>query len=172
MKFLSILSGFSLQTKALLIVVVFTVGFGCGFKVSSAFEKAGEYHDTKQQLKTSATIAKDTKAGVKKMQGELYKTKIIYRTIKERIRDENDNRICFADNTALQLWNDAIAGSDPDRPIAAGAARENEAIVATVEEVLANAVDNFETCSNNAIKHNALIDRVEALEGKMCVCSE
>ncbi len=172
MKFLSILSGFSLQTKALLIVLVFTTGFGFGFKVSSAFEQAGEYRSTNQQLKTSATIAKDTKKAVKATQKELAETKIIYRVIKERIHDENDTRICFADNTALQLWNSAIAGKDPDRPIATGATAETHAIVATVEEVLSNATDNFEACSSNAIKHNALIDRVEALDGKMCVCAE
>jgi hypothetical protein len=173
MKFiLSILGGFSLQTKALLIVLVFTIGFGCGFKVSSAFEKAGQYHDTNKQLKTSDTIAKNTKAEVKKTQGELNETKIIYRTIKERIHDEDDDRICFADNAALQLWNDAIAGKDTHRSVTAGEAAETHALVATVEEVLSNAAENFETCNTNAIKHNALIDRAEALEGKMCVCTE
>jgi len=50
---LSILSGLSLQTKVLLTILVFTIGFAFGFKVSSAFEKAGQYQSTTKQLKTS-----------------------------------------------------------------------------------------------------------------------
>lgn len=169
---ITILSGFSLQTKVLLVIGFFIAGFATGYKVSGAFKKADEGRSIKTQLKTADAIAHDTKKQVKEIQDKLVETKIIYRTIREKIQDENDTRICFADHNALGLWNDAIAGKDQDRSIATGKTSEAYSIVATVEQVLTNAVDNFETCNTNSIKHNALIDQVEALDGKMCVCSE
>lgn len=172
MSLLARLSGFSLQTKALLIISVFIIGFGSGYKVCGAFKSASQSASIKRQLKTADTMHTDTKKQVKQLQTTLVETKIVYRTIKEKIHAENDTRICFADNIALQLWNDAIAGQDTPRPSVAGKAAEPYAIVATVEEVLTNASDNFETCNSNSLKHNALIDKVESLDGKMCVCAE
>ena len=73
---------------------------------------------------------------------------------------------------SLKLWNDSIAGADNNRTEPAGEAAKNAAVVATVEEVLTNAAENFETCNGNAVKHNALIDKVETLKNKMCICSK
>ncbi|PPC86677.1 MAG: hypothetical protein CTY37_05325 [Methylotenera sp.] len=169
---ISLLSGLSLQTKALLIAGVFIAGFTTGWQVHGWKTKAGQGASLSKQLKTSDTIANNNKKIVKEAQTAITETKIIYRTIKERIHDENDTRICFADSTALGLWNDAIAGKDSPRPIATGKTSEPYAIDATVEQVLSNATENFETCNTNSIKHNALIDAVNALDGKMCVCAE
>jgi len=169
---ISLLSGLSLQTKVLLLILVLTIGFASGFKVAGWFYESDEADAIKAQLKTSDTIANNNKKIVKEAQTAITETKIIYRTIKERIHDENDTRICFADSTALGLWNDAIAGKDSPRPIATGKTSEPYAIDATVEQVLSNATENFETCNTNSIKHNALIDAVNALDGKMCVCAE
>ncbi|MES2635852.1 MAG: hypothetical protein V4605_00905, partial [Pseudomonadota bacterium] len=107
---ITILSGFSLQTKVLLVIGFFIAGFATGYKVSGAFKKADEGRSIKTQLKTADAIAHDTKKQVKEIQDKLVETKIIYRTIREKIQDENDTRICFADHNALGLWNDAIAG--------------------------------------------------------------
>lgn len=172
MSLLTRLSGFSLQTKLLLIIGVFIIGFASGYKVCGAFKGASQGASIKAQLKTADTIQADTKKAVQQVQTKLIETKIIYRSIKEKIHAENDTRICFADNVALGLWNESIAGQDSNRPSVAGKTAEPYAIVATTEEVLINAADNFETCNNNKIKHNALIDKVESLDGKMCVCHE
>lgn len=169
---IGLLSGLSIQTKILIAILILTIGFASGFKVAGWFYKADEASTIKTDLKVADTIADDTKKEVKQMQNEKQDTKIIYRTIREKIQDENDTRICFADSTALGLWNEAIAGKDKDRPVATGKTAEPYAIVATVEQVLTNASDNFETCNTNSINHNALIDRIEALDGKMCVCAE
>ena len=169
---LNFIMNLSLQTKLFMIAGVVIVSFAAGWQVHGWKYKATQGVSLGKQLKTSDSLAKDTKAQVKITQKNLADTKIIYRTIKERIHDENDNRICFADAAALGLWNDAIAGKNTPRPIATGAPAETNAIIATVEEVLSNAADNFETCNTNAIHHNALIDRIEALDGKMCVCSQ
>lgn len=169
---LTFLGGLSLQTKALMIVGVFLSGLYAGWTIHDWKTEARQGVSINQQIKTSDTIAADSKKEVKQTQETLVKEKIVYRTIRERIQDENDTRICFADATALQLWNDAIAGADQHRPVIAREAREASAVVANVEQVLTNAATNFEICRANSIKHNALIDRVEALNGKMCVCSE
>lgn len=169
---LSIISGFSLQTKALLITAVFIVGFISGYKVCGAFNEADEWQSINRQLKTAGSINKDTQKQVKQLQADEVKTKIIYRAIKEKIQNENDNRICFADSTALGLWNEAITGKDTDRPSVVTKTEPANSVVTTVEQVLTNAVENFQICNENSIKHNALIDHVESLNGKMCVCSE
>ena len=80
--------------------------------------------------------------------------------------------MCFADAESLSLWNRAIAGADTIRAEPAREATENADVIATVEQVLTNAAENFETCNSNAIKHNALIDKVDSLQGKMCVCGQ
>lgn len=168
----ALIGGLSLQTKLIIIAGIVIASFAAGWQVHGWRTDAKQGHSLGKQLKTSATIAKDTKQAVKETQKALVETKIIYRAIKERIHDENDTRICFADNAALQLWNDAVAGKDSDRPVATGTTAGINTIVATVEDVLLNATENFETCNSNAINHNALIDRIESLEGKMCVCAE
>lgn len=160
------------KTKILIAILILTIGFASGFKVAGWFYKADEADTIKAQLKTSDTIADDTKKEVKQTQDDKQEAKIIYRNIREKIQNENDTRICFADSTALGLWNEAISGKNSDRTIATGKASEPYAIVATVEQVLTNASENFETCNTNSINHNALIDRIEALDGKMCVCAE
>jgi len=169
---LSVLGGFSLQTKALLVILVFTAGFGAGYKTSDAFSVLGEAQSINQQIKTGDKIADEGKKAAKEVQKAVVETRIVYRTIKEKIHEQNDNRICFADNDALSLWNHAIAGKDKDRSDTAGKTSEAYSVVATVEQVLANAAENFETCNINRENHNKLIDTVEALDGKMCTCAK
>lgn len=169
---LTILSGFSLKTKAFLVLLVFIAGFGAGYKTSDAFQALGEWHSLNQQIKTSEKIIKSGKDAAKQVQKDEADTRIVYQTIIKRIHDENDNRICFADSTALGLWNDAIAGKDTHRPDAISETATIDPVVTTVEEVLANAAENFKACNLNSQKHNALIDTLESLDGKICICSQ
>ncbi len=101
-------------------------------------------------------------------------------TIREKINDQNDNRICFT-SESIKLWNDAISGENSHRsePVAkidtAGSAnngKDNAEVVASVKQVLTNASENYQICNENAIKHDALVDVLEVYKGKMCVCSE
>ena len=72
--------------------------------------------------------------------------------------------MCFSPES-LSLWNRAIAGADSNR---AEPTREAAAIdTATSKQILSNASDNFETCNSNSVKHNALIDKIDTLKGKM-----
>ena len=169
---LTLISGFSLQTKALLIAGIAITSFAGGWHVHGWRTQAKQAASITKQLKTSDTIVKTMQVDAKQAQVAAVETKIIYRTIKEKIYAENDNRICFADATALGLWNDAIAGKDSHRPSPTGKTAEPYSVVTTVEQVLTNATENFEICNTNNISHNALIDTIEKLDGKMCVCAK
>jgi len=99
---------------------------------------------------------------------------IVYKTIKEKIYEKNDNRMCF-DTDSMQLWNRAIAGTDSLRPEPAATTSADDLTqnqIATVEQVLINATDNFETCNKNITMHNALLDVLDVYKDKMCVCSQ
>ena len=160
------LSGLSLQVKVLMIASIVITSFASGWTVHGWRTQAKVATSLGKQIKTADKLAIVIKSEAKQAQVEVAKTKIIYRTIKEKINDENDTRICFADATALGLWNDAIAGKNTDRSSVASTPPS----VTTVEAVLTNATKNFETCNTNSINHNALIDTIEGLNGKMCVC--
>lgn len=163
---------FKLAAYATLAVVFFMAGWTVhGWKTD-----AGIARTITKAEKTRQTAQDKVVAVVQKAQINQAATKIIYRSIRERINEKNDNRVCFDDAESLQLWNRSIAGADQYRSEPARASdqigtAENAAAIATVEQVLTNAAENFQICNENAIKHNALIDSIEVYTGKMCVCS-
>ena len=84
---------------------------------------------------------------------------IKYRTLKGKVKDVTDNRICFADSNALSLWNSALTGM-PTAPT--GATKETTATdTATDTEVLTNVIENFEQAKQIRDQLNALIDWYE-----------
>ncbi len=167
---LNFISGLSLQFKLGLIIALAIGSFIAGWKVHSWKTDAGIAHGINQQLKTSQTLNTQAEKIIETKQTKEQEIKIVYRDIYHKIRDQADDSICFT-HDSLQLWNSAITGTDSHRTEPAGEAAENAAVVATVEEVLTNAAENFETCNSNAVKHHALLDKLDTLKGKMCVCS-
>jgi len=167
---INFISGLSANIKAGLIAVLVIGAFISGWTVHGWKTDAGIASGINRDLKTSQTL--DTKAEkiIETKQAKEQEIKIVYRDIKHEIREQADDRICFT-HDSLQLWNAAITGADSHRAEPAGEATENAAVVATVEEVLTNAAENFETCNSNSVKHNALLDKLQTLKGKMCVCS-
>lgn len=171
---LKLLSGFSLQTKAFLIGAVFIAGFMLGWTVHGWKTDAGQARSLNSQIKTATALQNQSAPIIEKKTEHLNNTRVVYRTIKEKVYEKNDTGICF-DAESLSLWNRAIAGADSNRSEPNGAAAESdtaERYVANVEQVLSNATDNYEICNSNKIKHNALLDKLETLKGKMCVCGE
>ena len=81
---------------------------------------------------------------------------IKYRTLKGKVKDVTDNRICFADSNALSVWNNALTGM----PTATtGAVKETASTdTATDTEVLTNVIENFEQAKQIRDQLNALID--------------
>jgi hypothetical protein len=170
----SFLGGLSLQVKACFIAAVFVGGFMLGWAVHGWKTDAGQARSINSQIKTATTLQNESAPIIEKKIADLDNTRVVYRTIKEKVYEKNDTGICF-DAESLSLWNRAIAGADSHRPEPDRAAAEpdtTERYVANVEQVLSNAADNYEICNGNKIKHNALLDKLETLKGKMCVCSE
>jgi hypothetical protein len=83
---------------------------------------------------------------------------VVYRTLKGKVKDVTDNRICFADSNALSVWNAALTGL----PTAPTRTAETPASTsATDTEVLMNAIENFEQAKQIRDQLNALIDWYE-----------
>ena len=168
---IGLITGLSANIKAGLIAALIVTAFICGWKVHSWKTDAGIAIAIDRDLKTSQTLNTQAEKIIETKQDKEQEIKIVYRDIYHKIREQADDRICFT-HDSLQLWNAAITGADSHRAEPVGETAENEAVVATVEEVLTNASENFETCNSNSVKHNALIDKLQTLKGKMCVCHE
>jgi hypothetical protein len=83
-----------------------------------------------------------------------------YRTLKGKVKDVTDNRICFDDSNALSVWNAALTGDLPKAPTGATKTPPNTN-TATDTEVLTNVIENFEQAKQVRDQLNALIDWYE-----------
>lgn len=173
------------QTKLVAIICLCAVAFALGWRVHGWKTEAGVAHSVGKTQKAAKSVQKKIEPIVTNKQNEIVRTEYVYKTIREKINEADDQRICFSDANAWSLYNSAITGTTTPGPEFAGkTARDDNAkgqgdessstqqIVATVDQVLNNAADNYETCRKNSIKHNALIDAVMVIKEKMCYCSE
>lgn len=180
---LKFINGISWQTKLVTILSACAICFALGWRVQGWKTKADLTHTIAKVEKTRHSDEKIQGNIVNNKQEKQAEVKIIYRTIREKIHDQNDQSVCFTAES-LQLWNDAIgANTDIYRRKPSGEAETadtaerqqsetGQEIVATVEDTLTNATDNYEICTDNSVKHLALIERVRSLQGKICYCSQ
>lgn len=168
---INFITGLSANIKLGLIAALVLAAFVAGWTVHGWKTDAGIARGIDRDLKTSQTLNTQAEKIIETKQAKEQEIKIVYRDIYHKIHEQADDRICFT-HDSLQLWNAAITGADSNRAQPAGETAENAAVVATVEDVLTNAAENFETCNSNSVKHNALIDKLQTLKGKMCVCSQ
>jgi hypothetical protein len=96
-----------------------------------------------------------------KFQNQQAEQVIVYRTLKGKVKDVTDNRICFDDSNALSVWNSALTGNLPKAPTGT-TETPTSTDTATNEQVLTNAVENFEQAKQIRDQLNALIDWYEA----------
>jgi hypothetical protein len=90
---------------------------------------------------------------------------IVYRTLKGKVQNVTDNRICFADSNALSLWNSALTGDLPKA--ATGTSKtttSSDTFKVTDEQILTNVIENFEQAKQIRDQLNALIDWYEGIE--------
>jgi hypothetical protein len=142
------------------VLLAFTTGWTVnGWRHDAALKKA--LHETIILQKAYDDYAREVAAKFQNQQAEQV---IVYRTLKGKVKDVTDNRICFADNDALQLWNAALTGL----PTAATGTIETTTSTdtATDAEVLANVIDNFEQAKQIRDQLNALIDWYESSANK------
>ena len=95
-----------------------------------------------------------------KFQNQQAAQTIVYRDLKRKVQDVTDNRICFADNNALQLWNDALTGM-PKAATGTAKTTTSASTAITDEQVITNAIENFEQAKAMRDQLNALIDWYE-----------
>jgi hypothetical protein len=182
------LAGLTWKTKLIAMAALCVAFFLAGWVVhdwktdASVARSIPKAQKTAQKLQNKADVIVDQGIKDKEVIRE------VIRTVKEKIYVQNDQSVCFS-NESLKLWNDAIAaGSDSHRsePAAEVTAanpvkRESDQesgqqpgteVVATVEQVLINATDNFEVCKLNADDHDKLVDVLNIYKGRMCICSQ
>ena len=95
-----------------------------------------------------------------KFQNQQAEQVIVYRNLKGKVKDVTDNRICFNDSNALSVWNSALTGDLPKAPTRT-AKTPPSTDTATNEQVLTNAIENFEQAKQIRDQLNALIDWYE-----------
>lgn len=182
---LKFISGITWQTKLIAIISLVAIAFAAGWRVHGWKTDAGVTHAIAKQEKTRQSLQQDKVKIVSDGDKQEKTDRAKFSDIREKINDQNDQSICF-NAESLKLWNDAISANqdsyrrraiDQAGPVEAieresdRDARENTEVVASVEQVLNNAAENFETCTRNTNKHLQLIDAVRAINDKMCVCS-
>lgn len=131
------------------------IGFGGGWMVNDW------KHDAADKIQAEAYVTElekrdqENRALTKKYQEAQASTKIVYRTIEKRVKDETSNRACL-DAGAVSVWNAAVWGL----PQAATGTVEasSRPDTATDREVLGNAVENMAQYKECRDQLNALID--------------
>lgn len=137
------------------IFIAFCTGWTVhGWKYDANLKKA--LQDTIELQQAYDRYAREVVVKFEQQQAEQV---IKYRTLKGKVKDVTDNRICFADSNALSLWNNALTGM----PTATTGITKETAITdtATDTEVLTNVIENFEQAKQIRDQLNALIDWYE-----------
>lgn len=111
--------------------------------------------ETEAKLKAIKAYEDVSREYVKAFHNKQTQTKIVYRTIKEKVKDETRGNVCFNDG-ASRLWDSSLQGS----LLSESPSRTTEETTRTYsdEEVLNNAVQNFEQYTECRQQLNALID--------------
>lgn len=138
------------------VFVAFSAGWTVnGWRHDGAMKKALQEKIELQQAYDA--YAREVAAKFQNQQAEQV---VKYRTLKGKIKDVTDNRICFADGNALSVWNSALTGDVPKATTGTTKTTTSTDTV-TDEQVLTNVVENFEQAKQIRDQLNALIDWFE-----------
>jgi hypothetical protein len=149
-----------LNVKLLLIAGAVFVAFCTGWTVHGWKYDANLKKALQETIDLQQAYDRYAREVVAKFDQQQAEQVIKYRTLKGKVKDVTDNRICFADSNALSVWNAALTGDLPKTTT--GTAKETASTnTATDEEVLANVVENFEQAKQIRDQLNALIDWYE-----------
>lgn len=154
-----------LNVKLLLIggavFVAFCTGWTVhGWKYDANLKKA--LQDTIELQQAYDRYAREVATKFQSQQAEQV---VKYRTLKGKVKDVTDNRICFADSNALSVWNSALTGDLPKAPTGTTETPPSTDTV-TDTEVLTNVIENFEQTKQIRDQLNALIDWYESSANK------
>ena len=153
-----------LNIKAIAIGVVLLAAFVAGWTVHGWKYDANlkeALQDTIELQQAYDRYAREVAIKFEQQQAEQV---VVYRTLKGKVKDVTDNRICFANNDALVLWNNALTG------LPTTTTRTTETTTstntATDTEILTNVIENFEQAKQIRDQLNALIDWYESSANK------
>lgn len=145
-----------LQTKLGVLFIATIVAFLAGWningwrydaKVAKALQtqiKQVALQNTKERILTSTIQTKQTITDNHRIQ------------LNAKIKDLPDNRVCFANWDAVQLWNSALTGPVDVSKNTSGAIKETEGTSITTTDILEN-------INENAARWKDLRDQVDAI---------
>jgi hypothetical protein len=137
------------------VFVAFCIGWTVhGWKYDANLKKA--LQDTIELQQAYDRYAREVATKFQNQQAEQV---VKYRTLKGKVKNVTDNRICFADSAAWGLYNSALTGDLPKTPT--GTTETPSTTSATDTEVLMNVIENFEQAKQIRDQLNALIDWYE-----------
>ena len=149
-------SNVKLIAAGIVLAVTFVAGWTInGWRHDGALKKA-----LQEKIELQKAYDDYAREVATKFQSQQAEQVVKYRTLKGKVKDVTDNRICFADSNALSVWNSALTGDVPKATTGA-TKTTTSADTATDEQVLTNVVENFEQAKQIRDQLNALIDWYE-----------
>ena len=148
-----------LNIKLLLIAGAVFVAFCTGWTVHGWKYDANLKKALQDTIELQQAYDRYAREVATKFQSQQAEQVVKYRTLKGKVKDVTDNRICFADSNALSVWNAALTGDLPKATT--GAIETPPSTSATDTEVLTNVIENFEQAKQIRDQLNALIDWYE-----------
>lgn len=149
-----------LNIKAIVVVAVMITAFIAGWTVNGWRHDAATKKALQETIDLQHAYTSYAREVAVKFQEQQAKQVIVYRDLKGKVKDVTDDRICFADNNALRMWNVALTGTVPRTTT--GTTKEAPGTgTVTDEQVLTNAIENFEQSKQVRDQLNALIDWYE-----------
>jgi hypothetical protein len=146
--------------KHALIAGTIFVAFSAGWTVNGWRHDANLKEALQDKVELQKAYDDYAREVAAKFQNQQAAQTIVYRDLKRKVKDVTDNRICFADNNALQLWNDALTGM-PNTTTGTAKTTTSASTAITDEQVITNAIENFEQAKAMRDQLNALIDWYE-----------
>ena len=148
-----------LNVKLLLIAGAVFVAFCTGWTVHGWKYEADLKEALQETIDLQQAYDRYAREVAVKFETQQAEQVIKYRTLKGKVKDVTDNRICFADSNAIWVWNNALTGL----PTATAGITQTTTSTntATDTEVLTNVIENFEQAKQVRDQLNALIDWYE-----------
>lgn len=145
---------------------LFLYGYYKGVEITENAQAAKERNDLLVIIEERDELEAKLAELESKRQTKEVETRIVYRDIERKIEDATDNRVCFTGDS-LSLWNEAIAGkSTMQKTTSAPSPVPGAVDSATDEEVLRNAVANFELAQRFRQQIIDIIDAHKVIHGE------
>lgn len=146
-----------MHVKAGIIAVGVALSFLAGWTVNGWRHDAALKKALQETIDLQRAYDDYAREAVLKFQNQQAEQVVVYRTLKGKIKNVTDDRICFADSNALSVWNSALTGAMPKATTGTTKTPPSTDTV-TDTEVLTNVIENFEQAKQIRDQLNALID--------------